>query len=88
MNAGPTRDPSPLFMVARCPEHGLHGERTDCYVCEGPVEQVPMLEVSYEDLGMLIEGVARFVQSPTSSARPLLHRLQDAYKALRPQGAS
>lgn len=28
--------------IARCPEHGLHGERTECFVCGGPVEQVPM----------------------------------------------
>lgn len=29
--------------IARCPEHGLHGERTECFVCDGPVEQVPMV---------------------------------------------
>lgn len=29
--------------IALCPEHGLHGERTECYVCGGPVEQVPMV---------------------------------------------
>lgn len=29
--------------VARCPEHGLHGERTECFVCGGPVEQVRMV---------------------------------------------
>lgn len=29
--------------IARCPEHGLHGERTDCFACGGPVEQVPMV---------------------------------------------
>lgn len=31
--------------VARCAIHGLHGERTECYVCGGPVEQVPMVEL-------------------------------------------
>ena len=30
--------------IARCPEHGLHGERTECFVCGRPVEQVPMVE--------------------------------------------
>lgn len=29
--------------IARCPEHGLHGERTECFVCGRPVEQVPMV---------------------------------------------
>lgn len=28
--------------IARCPEHGLHGSRDRCYVCGGPVEQIPM----------------------------------------------
>lgn len=32
-----------IFMVARCPEHGLHGLRSDCFVCGGPVERVPMV---------------------------------------------
>lgn len=31
--------------IARCPEHGLHGEREDCFVCGGPVEQVAMVPV-------------------------------------------
>lgn len=30
-------------MVARCDEHGLHGERTECFVCGGRVEQIPMV---------------------------------------------
>lgn len=32
--------------IARCPEHGLHGERTECFICGGPVEQVEMVPVS------------------------------------------
>lgn len=32
--------------IARCPDHGLHGERDTCFICDGPVEQVPMVEVS------------------------------------------
>lgn len=31
--------------IARCPEHGLHGERTECFICGGPVEQVAMVPV-------------------------------------------
>jgi hypothetical protein len=34
-----------IVHVARCPEHGLHGCRTECHCCGGPVEQVPMVEV-------------------------------------------
>jgi hypothetical protein len=29
--------------IARCPEHGLHGERDECFVCGGEVEQVPFV---------------------------------------------
>jgi hypothetical protein len=32
--------------IARCPEHGLHGERPACFVCGGEVEQVPMVPAS------------------------------------------
>jgi len=31
--------------VAWCPDHGLHGERTECFVCGGEVEQVRMVEL-------------------------------------------
>ncbi len=34
--------PSSQVCIARCPEHGLHGERQECFVCGGPVEQVLM----------------------------------------------
>lgn len=29
--------------IAYCPKHGLHGERTKCYKCKKPVEQVRMV---------------------------------------------
>lgn len=29
--------------IARCPEHGLHGERNECFVCYAPVELVAMV---------------------------------------------
>jgi hypothetical protein len=32
--------------IARCPEHGLHGERQECFVCGGEVEQVPMIHAA------------------------------------------
>lgn len=31
-----------VVYIARCPIHGLHGERTECFVCGGPVERVAM----------------------------------------------
>lgn len=34
-----------VVYVARCPQHGLHGCRDTCFECDGPVEQVPMVEV-------------------------------------------
>jgi hypothetical protein len=36
---------SGAVLIARCPTHGLHGERDACYVCGGPVEQVVMVPV-------------------------------------------
>lgn len=35
--------------IARCPEHGLHGERAECFICGGPVEQVPMRPVPRQE---------------------------------------
>ena len=35
----------PTYHIARCPVHGLHGERQEGFVCGGPVEQVPMRPV-------------------------------------------
>jgi hypothetical protein len=32
--------------IARCPEHGLHGDRQDCFECGGSVEQVEMVEAA------------------------------------------
>lgn len=34
-----------IATIARCPEHGLHGDRSDCFVCGGPVDRVPMISV-------------------------------------------
>jgi hypothetical protein len=38
--------PMAIVNIARCPEHGLHGERPECFVCGGAVEQVPMVPAS------------------------------------------
>jgi hypothetical protein len=34
--------------IARCPEHGLHGERSECFICGGEVEQVEMASVDVD----------------------------------------
>lgn len=34
-----------VVYIAKCPTHGLHGERQECFVCGGPVEQVAMMPV-------------------------------------------
>lgn len=41
-----------VVYIAWCPEHGLHGERQECFACGGEVEQVPMmsLEAGFRDL--------------------------------------
>lgn len=38
------KDRGEIIYIARCPEHGLHGQRDECFVCGGPVDQVPMIE--------------------------------------------
>lgn len=45
--------------IARCSEHGLHGERAKCFVCGGPVEQVPMVPCD----APAVERVAREMAS-------------------------
>lgn len=47
----------PTVEIARCPEHGLHGERTECFVCGGDVERVPMvpLDAHNEIYGRLVD---------------------------------
>lgn len=39
---------SDVVHIARCAIHGLHGQRTECFVCGGPVDQVPMVPVEKE----------------------------------------
>lgn len=36
----------PTIDIAYCPEHGLHGERERCFVCDGPVVRVPVVPLS------------------------------------------
>lgn len=32
-----------VVKIARCPEHGLHGERQECFVCGAQCEQIEMV---------------------------------------------
>lgn len=36
--------------IARCPDHGLHGQRDECFDCNQPVDQIP-----YVPLAPLVE---------------------------------
>lgn len=48
-----TRPPiGEVHRIARCPEHGLHGQRQECHECGGDVDQVPMVEVRGMDDGV------------------------------------
>lgn len=63
-------------LIARCPEHGLHGERAECFVCGGPVEQVPMLPADYFNRDEIdwLQSAARRAADDTmvpSAAEPL-----------------
>jgi hypothetical protein len=44
--------------IARCPEHGIHGERDECFVCGGPVQKLPMV-----DAFTLVEAIQRTAEA-------------------------
>lgn len=51
-----------IVNIARCAEHGLHGERHECFVCGGEVEQVAMIAADYfsrDELDWLEEAASR-----------------------------
>lgn len=48
----------PFETVHVAPEHGLHGARSQCFVCGGPIEQVAMVPVEAATLvGDLREAI-------------------------------
>ena len=52
--------------IARCPEHGLHGEREECFVCGGAVDQVAMVALAdYEALRRRVEELQEEVGDAT-----------------------
>lgn len=38
-----------VVLIACCPQHGLHGQRDECFVCGGPVEQIAMVPAETTD---------------------------------------
>lgn len=70
-----------LVQFACCPVHGLHGQRNECFVCGGEVEQVEMVPREHLDA---------FVNAPYEEAEQLRREVdrlrllvQDGYSALR-----
>ncbi len=41
--------------VARCPRHGIHGQRDRCFVCDGPVEQVELVPDRWYERALVAE---------------------------------
>lgn len=40
------RQSPPVVHIARCEEHGIHGQRATCFACGGHVQQLPMVHVA------------------------------------------
>lgn len=51
----PLDDIEGVVYIAWCPEHGLHGQRQECFACGGEVERVPMMGVDGTAAAMLVE---------------------------------
>lgn len=72
---GTTHRPEPV-LIARCPEHGLHGCRNECFVCGQPVEQVPMVTAS--DAAKFAEREYERVCEERDSVKVKLARVREA----------
>lgn len=44
--------------IAYCSEHGLHGERDDCFECGRWVEQVPMVWYGWMHVALVLGAVS------------------------------
>jgi hypothetical protein len=68
--------------IARCKDHGLHGQRTECFTCGLPVEQVPMVAVA--DLRRLRDIEVAALQLNDAYLSPYVNSdLPDAWLRLR-----
>jgi hypothetical protein len=54
--------------IARCPEHGLHGDRQDCFECGGSVEQVEMVEAA---------KLTRYMEEVVADARNQIRQIAE-----------
>jgi hypothetical protein len=73
-----------VIYIARCPEHGLHGERDECFVCGGEVEQVPFVPLEQPVSSVVAEAAQaiRDVALLFPSGSPLGLSLRSALAAL------
>ena len=77
--------------IARCPTHGLHGERTECFVCGGEVEQVRMVPAGDTDASerkSYLIGRYDMLRLLTTSPRfnkPQLELMADLALEMRPE---
>jgi hypothetical protein len=62
--------------IARCPVHGLHGEREECFVCGATVEKVRMVPET------AIAIVCETLDNANAFAEELVLRLCDAQQVL------
>lgn len=61
--------PVEVFEIARCPEHGLHGQRSRCFVCHGDVEQTEMVAKADYDRVVAALRAVRDYRPPTKRVR-------------------
>ncbi len=69
--------------IARCPTHGLHGERTTCFVCQSPVEQEAMVPLAAVEplLAALTRIAHRWPGESWQDARAALNAYEAALAA-------
>lgn len=78
-----------IVNIARCPEHGLHGERTECFVCGGPVEQEAMVPaVAVEPLRAALAKIADRRPGHAEADAAFYRCRQDAKAALAQHSAA
>lgn len=66
--------------IAYCPEHGLHGERDECFVCHRLVEQVQMVPV--HTAAKAWRALERVRDRWISHALEMAHRVRDIREEL------
>lgn len=67
-----------IVYIACCADHGLHGERTDCFACGGPVEQIPMVQVDEPLRELPKDTIRKWVDGETYLLHDLVPELRAA----------